>query len=166
MAVFDIAVITQDKIYISTGAGVYLGICAGDSWSWTQKNNGLRCKTCLHILAHPENDNILLTGNEWSIYKSVNGGNSWYEINEGIYAKRITTINAHPGNSQILFAGGKKGIYKTSDSGKHWNKIVKGFKILNLKVLEFESNTFDYVDKKADYNDVSIFSQQTHKDLK
>ncbi len=65
---------------------------------------------------------------------------------------RLNLIYVNTENTQIL---------PDEPKWKIASRLLKGFKI-----SDFESNTFDYVDKKADYKDASIFSQQTQKDLK
>ncbi len=153
--IFSVEFATQFTGYAGANEGVYKTEDGGMHWALLPNSpqyiKDLKTITTSKVYA--------ATGS--GMFMTEDGGANWDAINVGICARRLSTVMVHPQNPQTLFVGGKLSIYKTIDGGGIWKEVIKGF-----KVSDFESNTFDYVDKKADYNDVSIFLQQTHKNFK
>ncbi len=157
--IYSVDFATQFTGYVGSEEGVYKTTNGGVDWSLLD-GSPTYVKTIVTI-----NPNTVYVGVASGVMWTTDGGVNWDECNgageDKIFSKDIQKMLVHPDDQNQIFTGANLAIYKTTDGGEHWSEITKGF-----KVSDFESNTFDYVDKKADYNDVSIFSQQTHKNLK
>lgn len=81
-------------------------------------------------------------GNNGTILKTTNGGNSWVNLVSGT-ADFLTSLAVNPSNSNIIYAVGDNGtILRTTNGGSNWNKTNVGglydaivFKDMNTGVV-------------------------------
>lgn len=150
-----------DKLWVGTGeanifrssmagAGVYLTLDGGKSWS----HKGLaNTHTIARIVVDPSNTDIVYaaaSGHEWTdnkergVYKTTDGGSTWERV---LYMDERTgaiDLVMDPRDPRVLYAAtwqrirrkwndprtekgySGSGIWKTTDGGKTWRKINQG----------------------------------------
>ena len=175
-----------------TGEFIYF-----DSFIYTTYNSGLSWKLtesiishCTHILAfHPTNPDIIVSGGESRIAKSVNRGLSWKSVsNPGLY---ITGLIYDPVNPNILYASGSFNgtdetirIFKSVDGGDTWQlffseniKDSNGVMDINLYknklivyttvngVYSLDLNTTSVINPKEDKIDIIVYPDQSNSTL-
>ncbi len=105
-----------NRIFVPTGAGIYITLNGGTTWSLV--TNGLSTVSINEIVI----DGLTIyagTSNK-GVYKSINGGVSWSPANAGITTK---TINALCINGNELYAGTTSGLYKSTNGGNTWTNL-------------------------------------------
>jgi PKD repeat protein/photosystem II stability/assembly factor-like uncharacterized protein len=122
--------VNSNIIYVSTGnknfwnnysTGIYKSNDKGITWNSTGLSFSLSDKkniNCLEICL--ENPNILFSGTNSGILKSIDGGNSWYSVLEGFEIKDIELIKGVPSlvyATSFDYYGGAH-IFKSINSGE------------------------------------------------
>ncbi|MEP1150966.1 MAG: T9SS type A sorting domain-containing protein [Balneola sp.] len=166
--VTDIAISYQsaDKLYITLrSGGVYRSLDGGSTWqdlkttlpdgeNWTDEwgvNDSIQRHSLLSCAVHPNNDEIILVGgNIFGIYKSVNGGSSWSQvlpptelINNGTRDHgHIFSVVFDPNSPTNVYAAEwHGGMYKSEDSGESWSLINDGLSTRAVAKLSISSNS-------------------------
>lgn len=168
-----------------------------NSFIYTSYNNGLSWKLaesipnhCTHILAfHPTNPDIIVSGGEGRIAKSIDRGLTWKSAaTMGLY---MTGLVYDTNNSNILYASGEYSgsgsinIYKSVDGGDTWNlfysvKISGSDGVMDIHlyknkliiytlvngVYSLELNTTSVINPKEDNNiDLIVYPNQSNSTL-
>jgi hypothetical protein len=126
-----------DRLFVSTGDGLYRSDDCGKSWR--RLDRGYRMKKYFGpIVLHPGAPDVIYTAasaappsganNESSIYKSVDGGAAFKEVATEIRPLYIVGWNAlvmDPLDPESLYCGAAGGkLYNSSDGGESWQKIA------------------------------------------
>lgn len=107
-----------NTIYIGTNLGVLKTLDGGINWNATGLSSG---KTNALILK-PDNDNIVIAGNDSGIYRSTNGGQTFNNVKS---ASKVEELRVHPTNSDIMYAstnGATSQFFRSVDGGVTWSE--------------------------------------------
>ncbi|HLD34595.1 MAG TPA: hypothetical protein VJB62_01890, partial [Patescibacteria group bacterium] len=80
------------------------------------------------ILIYPQNpNNVLLTSEHASVYKSTDGGKTWKSAFKGLNTVDllVKSLAMSPRDSKIVLAMSSDGPYRTIDQGEVWRKMSK-----------------------------------------
>ena len=82
---------------------------------------------------YEKNPDIMVTGSDYSNWKTVDGGKTWQEFDKSLSCEFARTMAIDPENPDIIYAGTNVGIYKTTDGGKTWVPKNNGFPKLEIE---------------------------------
>lgn len=120
-----------DTVYVATARGPYRSDDGGEHWELI--NNGIQRRYALHIVAAPDDaDIVLLTVSDNSrrqnpqLYRSTTGGREWKPIEAvGSDDDMVVAIDWDPANSRRVYAGTDGGkIFVSEDRGESWQPIT------------------------------------------
>ncbi len=125
------------KLYVSTGAGVYLSSTNGNEWTKINRYTDLGDNVTLAV-----SGNILYTGSyDNGVFITTDDGVSWRQVNNGLTTKDVRSILISGTNIFAATYGG--GVYISTNHGGNWTNISNG--LLNKIVIslgEFNSNIY------------------------
>lgn len=87
------------------------------------------------VIAHPQNENILLVCTPGGgVWKSTNGGSSWTPKTDDFYTLEFNCLVNHPTNPEIVYAGtNDNGIVRSLDFGETWQ--ITGCKKTDIRAI-------------------------------
>ena len=98
--------------------------------TWQMSNRGMHYPSALDIVMHPEDHNIIYSGNSGSFFKSTDHGSSWKDAAEGLEVGYIRPWCLALGSTapETLYFGASdfrsKGVYKSTDAATTWKKTT------------------------------------------
>jgi PKD repeat protein len=119
----------QDSILYAASASGGLFISRDNGLTWQVTGTDQLPKTaCASVCISHVNDSILYLstgdpnyyGDDYGIYKSINGGATWNPANVGIGNRMAVEMLMHPSNHNIIIAATTDGIWKTTNGGNTW----------------------------------------------
>ena len=137
--------LNPDRIYITTGIGMYVSGDGGKTWEqWTDLHHEIGGYPDLLVL-HPRQPELLFVASaqkgpgSWfqehfagsRISKSTNGGKTWEAVHNGFPDRLRTAFEAMCledwGESFSLFGATATGeVWCSDDGGEHWSEVVTG----------------------------------------
>ena len=130
-------------VYVGTHQGVYRSEDGG--LTWTNRSSGITYEDIGPLAIHPQDENIVLAGNNiwrWAshghqfpastngegVYKTTDGGLSWTKATRGFKDVDVVTIAVDPDNADVAYVGVEcsRGIFRTVDGGATWEFIAGG----------------------------------------
>jgi photosystem II stability/assembly factor-like uncharacterized protein len=109
--------------------------------TWNEKNKGLGEGYLSHVenlVIDSINSNILYIKADWTIYKSVNAGDSWapaFSLPPFVSARTFAT---DPTDPSTFYVGAESGVYKTIDGGRSWTAKNTGLDWLNVRDVKID----------------------------
>lgn len=122
---------SDERIWAGTlNGGLFYSIDFGENWNRIQSTT-LLSQYFYSILVDRTNVNIIFTGTDKTIFKSVNRGESWNQLTLGTEDNpvgSITALEQDSSNPEIIYAGtDSSGLYYSKDSGETWFSSNNGF---------------------------------------
>lgn len=110
-------------------ANIFKTTNRGDSW--TQISNINSSNKLRSIALSPSDQGVIYTADSYSIYKSINDGESWENITSGLPGSNsitnITVKNDDPNTVWVTLGGfDSNAIYESTDGGDSWSNISAG----------------------------------------
>jgi photosystem II stability/assembly factor-like uncharacterized protein len=99
-----------------------LDVKAQSSIQWTLKHSA--SWPCLAVAATPVNPAVVLTEDEFDIYRSTNAGNSWNNVTPASSTPPGSAFAVIPGDPNTIYAGRWYGLLKSVDGGATWFKLT------------------------------------------
>ena len=134
-----------NKVWVATGAGLYLSTNGGNSWDLKQSGSIIDFK-----LKTSDPNTIYAVSNN-TFYRSTNGGTSFTSTSTGLPATNllgrlrveVTPASGASANVYVLAAGPGSnynfvGVYVSSDSGATFNKTIENNDIFNSTQAWFD----------------------------
>ena len=126
---------SPSTIFIGTTLGVLKSTDSGVNWNAT----GLSTGNTDALLIKPDNENIIIAGNENGIYRSTNGGNTFTLVQA---ASKVEELRVHPTNPNIIYAGTDGGAQNSSTDFSQFFRSVDGGLTWVENMTDFGDGTF------------------------
>lgn len=137
--------LNPDRMYITTGIGMYVSSDAGATWEqWTDRQHEIGGYPDLLVL-HPRQPELMFVASaetgpgSWRkdhyagsrISRSTDGGKTWQILRNGLPDRLRPAFEAmcleDSGASCSLFAATATGeVWASDDGGEHWSEVVSG----------------------------------------
>ena len=133
----QVAPSNPEVVYLGTQRGVYRSADGGKTW--TRRIEGIIFEDMGPLTIHPQDENVVLVGNniwQWSshghsfptstkgegIYKTADGGLSWVRKSGGFQDVDVVAVAVQPDNPDVAYVGVEcsRGIFRTLDGGATW----------------------------------------------
>ncbi len=91
--------------------------------NWTEISIDRKFGALSAIAIDPTNSDVVLIGNNNTIYKTTNGGVTWSTV-LNVSGLGVNAIEISPLNLTVVLAATNKGIYRSTNTGSNWTNIV------------------------------------------
>lgn len=130
VSIFDIAVDSEGRIYLACpfSTGNLTGIFRSDDncEAWQRKVVGMDSSFSPHTRSITiDNDDIIVTGCDSRIYRSINLGETWLEVYHATPASYSFNV-AESGFDSIILVGGEStyGLVRSGNNGLNWMPVL------------------------------------------
>lgn len=110
-------------MYIGTDAGILMSSDGGLNWEPT----GLSNRKTKALLIKPDDENVIVAGNESGIFRSTDAGNSFVLVQA---ANKVEELRIHPEDHNIIYAGTNgptSQFFRSTDGGISWVERTSDF---------------------------------------
>jgi ligand-binding sensor domain-containing protein len=128
----DTAGTGRTKLYVGTGAGVFLSTDSGNSWKAT---NFELAVSVVGSAPNRAGGMYVFAGNLMGLSRSSDYGASWTDVSAGLTGRRTS---AFASRGEWLFIGTDCGVFRSSDDGSTWtaaNKNITTAAVWDLRVF-------------------------------
>ncbi len=126
---------TPTTIFIGTATGLLKSIDDGATWNTT----GLSIGATNAVLIKPDNENIILAGNQNGIYRSTDGGTTFTLVQA---ASKVEELRVHPTDPSIMYAGTNGGTQGSTINFSQFFRSVDGGLTWSENTADFGDGTF------------------------
>jgi len=132
------------------GLGVYKSTNAGQTWTATPQSGYYTQEIVYYkLIAHPDSNNVLYSGQSDGLWKTSDAGATWTKIRNGL----CRDIEFKPFNPATMYIAGSNELYRSTNRGQTWvSKTSFGTGTdIELSVTPADSNYIGFVTNLDDF---------------
>jgi len=144
-SIFDIAIVSEERIFLATDKGIIFTEDGGLVWRY-HSDNALRFKQFTSIAYDINHQQIIAGTDGRGLVISKDLGKTWQELQfstQSIAQALVQRVCFHPEEQDIWYmATDREGVFLTQDAGKSWNEINEGLSNTRIKSMIGLSGNF------------------------